>query len=194
MDPRRNRHTPRPSQSGPPVELRHVTIAVTETGALEVTVDGGVFPAPENGPESGAWTRGTFGALLDAVTEDRTVPVRIEVRESDGAVFTDIIHARRPTTTPTPAPDETEMPDVGPAKRARHGKNRPELVEVTAEGFVPGEDVAIAVIVSHTDATGTGHVRTLLDTGRLADVLADGIGEVVLLGRVSRTVQVRRLS
>lgn len=194
MDPRRNRHTPRPSQSGPPVELRHVSIAVTETGALDVTVDGAVFPAPENGPESGAWTRGTFGALLDAVTEDRTVTVRIEVRESDGTVFTDIIHARRPTTTPAPAPDETETSDVAPAKRARHGKNRPELVEVTAEGFVPGEDVAVAVIVSHTDATGTGHVRALLDTGRLTDVLADGTGEVVLLGRVSGTVQVWRLS
>lgn len=190
MDPRRNRHTPRPSESGPPVELRHVTIAVTETGALDVTVNGGVFPAPE----SGAWTRGMFGALLDAVTEDRTVTVRIEVRESDGTVFTDIIHARRPTTTPAPAPDETETSDVAPAKRARRGKNRQELVEVTAEGFVPGEDVAVAVIVCHTDATGTGHVRALLDTGGLTDVLADGTGEFVLLGRVSGTVQVWRLS
>ena len=37
------------------------------------------------------------------------------------------------------------------------------LAEVTAKGFVPGEDVAVATIVAHTDATGTGETRTLID-------------------------------
>ena len=37
------------------------------------------------------------------------------------------------------------------------------MAEVTAEGFVPGEDVAVAAIVSHTDATGTGEARALID-------------------------------
>ena len=67
------------------------------------------------------------------------------------------------------------------------------MAEVTGNGFVPGEDVAVAVIVSHTDATGTGEARTLLDLDRLRPVLRDGTGEVVLLGRVSGILHVRRL-
>ncbi len=165
--------------------LPHVVITVSETGDLEVTVDGAAFPPPAEGQ---AWTRGTFGALLDAITEDRTVAVRIEVRESDGTVFTDLIHARKPTP---PQPVEAEPRQL----RRKHTKTKqvPELLEVTGEGFVPGEDIAVALIVSHTDATGTGHARALLDTTRLAGLLEDGAGEVVLLGRVSGTLHVRRL-
>lgn len=165
--------------------LPHVIITVTETGALDVTVDGDPFPPPAEGQ---VWTRGTFGGLLDAITKDRTVTVRIEVRESDGTVFTDLIHARKPTP-PQPAQAEPRQP------RGKHTKTKqaPELLEVTGEGFVPGEDIAVALIVAHTDATGTGHARALLDTSRLAGLLDDGAGEVVLLGRVSGTVQVRRL-
>lgn len=71
----------------------------------------------------------------------------------------------------------------------------PELVEVTAAGFVPGEDVALAVIVSHTGATGTGLARALLDQAHLSSLpgAGTGTGEVVLLGRISGTTHVRRL-
>lgn len=166
--------------------LPHVVISVTEGGVLAVTLDGAAFPPPE----SGAWTRGTFGSLLDAITQDRRAAVRIEVRETDGSVFTDLIRARKPTP-PRPAETEPETPSGRQATGRR--KKRPELVEVTGEGFVPGEDVAVAVIVSHTDATGTGHARALLDTAQLPDLARDGTGEVVLLGRISGTVHVRRL-
>lgn len=186
MPSKKPRHSSGRERSETPVVLPHVVITVTETGALDVTVDGTAFPPPE----SGAWTRSTFGPLLDAITEDRTVAVRIEVRETDGSVFTDIIHARRPTR-PTPAENEPE------AQRGKHTKNkgrqRPELVEVTAEGFVPGEDVAVAVIVSHTDATGAGAARALLDSAQFKSALRDGTGEVILFGRVSGTTVVRRL-
>ena len=66
----------------------------------------------------------------------------------------------------------------------------PRLAEVTAGGFVPGEDVAGATIVSHTDATGTGEARTLIDL----DDLPDGTHEVILFGRISGTLAVRRLT
>ena len=66
------------------------------------------------------------------------------------------------------------------------------MMEVTADGFVPGEDVAVAVIVSHTDATGAGHARALIDLDTLPD---DALGqEVILLGRISGTFAVRRLT
>lgn len=185
---RRNAPPDAPPEGPPvPVVLPHVVITVTGAGVLDATVDGVAFPPPE----SGAWTRSTFGPLLDAITKDRTIAVRIEVRETDGSVFTDLIHARR-RTRPESHETEPEAPSSKQAKSRR--KKRPELVEVTGEGFVPGEDVAAAVVVAYTDATVTGHARALLDTGPLADLVLDGTGEVVLLGRVSGTAVVRRLS
>ena len=63
-------------------------------------------------------------------------------------------------------------------------------MEVEGEGFVPGEDVAVAVIVSHTDAAGTGTARALVD---LDDLPPDATGEVILFGRISGTTAIRRL-
>lgn len=82
-----------------------------------------------------------------------------------------------------------------PQKKEKRTPGRPVLVEVTGDGFVPGEDIAIAVIVSHTDATGTGAARALLDKRQLDTVLpeADGAGEVVLYGRISGTTVIRRV-
>ncbi|MFN8119548.1 MAG: hypothetical protein U0R67_08265 [Micropruina glycogenica] len=172
--------------------LPHVVITVTENGALNVTVDGTPFPSPSAGSE---WTRGTFGPLLDAVTHDRTVAVRIEVREVDGTVFTDLIRARKPT--PPPPDDEPAGPGTQRSRRAKHTTQHepPVLIEVTGDGFVPGEDIAVAVIVAHTDATGTGAARALLDQQQLDAALPEGddAGEAVLYGRISGTIVVRRV-
>lgn len=179
-------HTPSQQPDETPVALPHVVIAVTENGALDVTVDGTPFPPPAAGSE---WTRGTFGPLLDAITADRTIAVRIKVREVDGTVFTDFIHTHR---RPAPEP-ETATPPTRRGRRAKQPKQRPVLVEVTGEGFVPGEDIAVAVIVSHTDATGTGAARALLDQRQLDAALPEGSGEVVLYGRISGITVVRRV-
>jgi hypothetical protein len=87
--------------------------------------------------------------------------VRVEVREADGTVFTDII---TPTTRlrPEPAP--------------------PALVVLHGEGFVPGEDVAVAVVIAHGDAAPDGTMRGLLTPEQVA---ASPTREVILLGRVS---------
>lgn len=185
-DSHRIRRTPAPGEAKPPVVLPHVVIAVTETGTLDVTVDGATFAPPEDGP---SWMRANFGRLLDAITAERTVTVRIEVRESDGTVFTDIIHTRRPTT---PEPVRELVPETRRSRRAWH-TTAPALVEVTAGGFVPGEDVAVAVVVSTTDATGTGSARALLDTTQLAGITEHTAVEVVLHGRISGTTHLQRL-
>ena len=123
---------------------------------------------------------------MDAITKDRTVAVRVEVRECDGSVFTDIIRPR----TPRRAVALPEKP-VPETRRSRHARRVPRLMEVAADGFVPGEDVVVAVIVSHTDAAGTGAARALIDL----DTLPDAAGqEVILLGRISGTFAVRRLT
>ncbi|GAB3062522.1 MULTISPECIES: hypothetical protein [Micrococcales] len=186
MASKKPRRTTGQDRAETPVLLPHVIVTVAENGALDVTVDGTPFPPPQQGA---AWTRSTFGELMDAITADRTIAVRIEVREVDGSVFTDLIRARKPTPA---EPAETKPQE----QRDKHTKTKqgPELVEVTGEGFVPGEDIAVAVVVAHTDATGTGHARALIDTDRLAPVLAGGAGEVVLLGRVSGTLHIRRFS
>ena len=178
-----------PRRTGPndedataPVELPHVLVTVAEDGTLTATVDGTPFPSPN----AGVWTRATFGPLMDAITKDRTIAVRVEVRENDGSVFTDILRTRKPRRAA--APTENPVPET---RRSRHARRMPRLAEVTAGGFVPGEDVAVATIVSHTDAAGTGEARALIDL----DALPDAVGqEVILLGRISGTFAVRRLT
>ncbi|CCI55018.1 hypothetical protein [Nostocoides jenkinsii] len=178
-----------PRRSGPnddettaPVELPHVLVTVAADGTLTAMVDG----APFASPDAIVWTRATFGPLMDAITKDRTIAVRVEVRESDGSVFTDILRTRKPRRTA--ALSATPVPET---RRSRHARRVPRLAEVTADGFVPGEDVAVATIVSHTDATGTGEARALIDL----DDLADGTShEVILFGRISGTLAVRRLT
>lgn len=165
-----------------PVELPHVLVTVAEDGTLTATVDA----APFSSPDAGAWTRATFGPLMDAITQDRTIAVRVEVRENDGSVFTDILRTRKPR--PAVAPSEAPVPET---RRSRHARRVPRLAEVTAGGFVPGEDVAVATIVSHTDATGAGEARALID---LDDLPAGTSHEVILLGRISGTLTVRRLT
>ena len=162
-----------------PVVLPHVVITVAETGELTATVDGEPFDPPPNG----IWTRGTFGELLDAITHDRTVTVRVEVRESDGSVFTDLIHARRrPTAPPVEEPARTTV------STGRHAdRKRRELVEVTGSGFAPGEEVMVALVVARTDATDEGQARALVDQADLRSA------EVVLIGRTPGTIRVRRL-
>ena len=177
-----------PRRSGPnddptaPVELPHVLVTVAADGTLTATVDGTPFASPDGT----AWTRATFGPLMEAITQDRTIAVRVEVRENDGSVFTDILRTRKPRRAA--APTENPVPET---RRSRHARRMPRLAEVTADGFVPGEDVAVATIVSHTDATGAGEARALND---LDDLPEGSRHEVILLGRISGTLAVRRLT
>lgn len=151
--PGRRRHTPGQDPAEAPVVLPHVVVTVTETGALNAIVDGTPFAPLAEGT---SWSRGQFGDLLDAITQNWAAPFRVEVRETDGTVFTDIIHAHR-----TPP----KLSQAGPETRRGRRTKRPrrELIEVAADGFMPGEEIAVAVIVAHTYATGTGHAHVLVD-------------------------------
>ena len=114
---------------------------------------------------------GAFATALDRLTDQRRCAVRVEVREADGTVFTDII-------TPTrrrPAPE----PPVRPAA--------PALPVLYGDGFGPGEDVAVAVVIAHGDAAPDGTMRGIIDAGQLA---ASPTREVILLGRVSGAVTI----
>lgn len=154
-----------------PVVLPHVVMEVTEDGAMAVTVDG----APhEPEPFAPPWRREDFAAILDQLTGQRRSPVRVEVREADGTVFTDII-----------TPGKRRRPDPEPELPERRAV--PELVTLRGEGFVPGEDVAVAVVIAHGDAAPDGTMRGLIEAAQLA---ASPTHEVILLGRVSGTVAI----
>lgn len=175
----------KPSDQEPdvPAVLPQVVITVTEpTGTLAVTVDGEDFPAPE---DTRAWTRARFGELLDAVTGDRTRTVRIEVHETDGSTFTDIIRARRRTQAEANSAQE-------PSESARSKPSGKQVAAtVSGEGFLPGEDVTIAAVVTDTTANEDGEVETRLTRRQKAPLRAGA--EVLVFGRSSGTTLVRRL-
>lgn len=159
--------------------LPHLVVDVGPTGTLTVTLDDAPFPFPKNFP----WTRSAFGDLLDAATGHRRTTVRIEVRESDGTTFTDIIQARKPA----PPSELVEAHSSSDWTAVEQGAV--ELVEITGAGFVPGEDVAIALIATSTDATSAGRVRAVLDSRQLGQA-----GEAIVFGRISGTILVQQLS
>lgn len=165
----------KPHHAAVPATIPTVVLTVQPGGTVIVSMDGTVLPPPANT----AWRRSSLPEIIDQATEHRTVAVWIEVRETDGSSFTDLIPA---LDIPTPAPS-----DPAPSRGPRRAK-QPKLHEVRAEGFVPGEDVAIALVTAYTDATGDGVARTLIDTSEHPDV-----SEVVLVGGISGTMAIRRL-
>lgn len=179
----RHAHTPADSTSSAPVSVPHLVLDVHEDGTMAATLDHRPVAAPEG---VGAWRRAMFAQIIDHVTHDRAITVRVTVHEVDGSTFTDILPAaKRPAPEPEsdPAPEAVRKPG-----RRRRGA---DPIEVDGgDGFIAGEDIAIALIVAHTDATPDGRARALLDPQVVAAAKA---GEVVLVGRVSGTIAVRGL-
>lgn len=172
----RSRHKHTPTTVGDdvavevPVVLPHATFTVHDDGTMTVTVDGTAYEPQAYAPP---WRRKSFPAIVDALTGQRRTPIRVEVRESNGVAFTDFITpARRRRQASLPEP-------TAQAVRA--------LVTVDGGGFVPGEDVAVAVVVAHSEAGPDGTARGLLTPDLLA---ASPTGEVILLGRVSGALTV----
>lgn len=178
MSNAQNSSMPEPS----PVSLPLVVITVGDMGVVTVTLDGDDFLPPPFAPP---WSRANFGGLLDALTEHRTRTVRVEVRESDGSVFTDIIEARRRST-----PQPETAPQAPPESRRARRSKEPRLVEITATGFVPGEDITVAVIVTGTEGDRQGNARAVIDL----DQLTSHVAEAALIGDISGHTQTVRIS
>jgi hypothetical protein len=158
-----------------PVVMPHVLVTVAGNGQMTVTVNDEPHEPPPFAPP---WDRASFASIIDTLLTAWRCALRVEVHESDGSTFTDIITPRkhRPTTA-----DPT---DDSPA-----GKARLSLLTASGEGFIPGEDVAVALVLGHSDANGDGLVRATLTTDQMT---ASPTGEVVLLGRVSGTYTIGR--
>jgi hypothetical protein len=157
----------RPTRAGrvPPV-LPLVGAHMHQDGSLDVYVDHDQHESPSR------LTRGDLPRILGQITARLAAPVRVEVHEADGTVFTDI-------ATPDPAQRPPRM----------RGEPMPLSLssgEIGGGGFLPDEQVAVAVVVAHRVAGPDGTARL-----RLPPVLlADRPGVVFLLGRTSGTVAV----
>lgn len=169
------------SANVPPV-LPVVTMTVQANATLRVAVDGELFGPPTFAPP---WQRHSFAQIISEVIEQRRSPVRVVVHELDGTVYTDIV------TAPLHPASLDQSPAEPPPAYVEHDDLAPDdaaplhpLALQNAEGFVPGEEVAVAVIVRHTGAGREGAARALIEPG-LLDL--SPTHEVILLGRVSGT-------
>lgn len=166
-----------------PVSLALAVVSVGEMGAVRATFDGIEVPPPIHAEH---WSRAQFGELLDTLTQHRSRSIRLEVRESDGSVFTEIIHAGRGATEATNVSTQpATQPDT---RRARRGRP-PRLIEISSGGFIQGEDVLVAIPVSTAEGDASGVARALIDL----DQLVSQAREVALIGYVSGRIVTERL-
>jgi hypothetical protein len=154
-----------PASYAVPVTLPLVVATVLNDQSIQITVNGELLV-------QGPIDRASLGRVLSAIAEDRRSAIRAEVHESDGRVFVDIITPPVRRSRFAPPPNAPVIP------------NPPALVEVSGVGFVPGEDVAIAIITSRTSATGDGFARALLERTKIPG----SVTEVLLFGETSGTV------
>ena len=162
-----------------------VQVTEHEDATMSVLVDGEMFV-------SGPIDRTALGQMLSAIAEQHASPARVELTDTDGRVFADIIHppTRRSTFAP-PLPAPTPLPELLTAAASPIATVRtvrvPSLLEVTGDGFVPGEDIEVAAILTSSSADPNGRGRGLLDLG----LLPDGVRGLILFGIVSGTIIVR---
>jgi hypothetical protein len=148
-----------------PVVLPLVEVWIDSTGGLAVSVDREPCYIPANVVPAG---RPALGRILEENTSRLASPVRVELHEADGAVFTDIVTPRPPTPLPS-APDDLPT-DLRP--REHPG------------GFTPGEQVAVAVVITHAAADDTGSAQVRLPVALMRKYR----GAVLLVGRTSGAV------
>lgn len=147
-----------------PVVMPLVEVHVDDQGYLTVVLDREPYSADRS------LTRSDLKGVLDDIAADLDTPVRVEVREADQSSFTDIVTPGRPQVQVV-APASTATSLVG---------------EVAGDGFLPNEEIAVAVVVAHQMASTDGTARLRLPPS----LLEAHPGLVVLMGKKSGTVMV----
>lgn len=163
-----------PTQLRVPVVLPLVQVRIDADGQLDIIVDHVPYDTGTS------LTRSDLHRVLDTIAGDLASPVKVEIREPDDSIFTDII-------TPGPQQDPQHGPQCGaqPQQSARANLcSSPG--EVAGGGFLPNEEVAVAVVVAHQIASPDGTARLRLP----AALLAGRPGIVVLMGRTSGAITI----
>lgn len=148
-----------------PVVMPLVEVSVDDHGRADVRLDGAPYST------HGALQRSDLPLVLSEVAADLGTPVRVEIHEPGGTVFTDIV---------TPGSEAPAPPKAVERRTTMHSASG-----IAGEGFVAGEEVAVAIVVAHQVANedGTAHLRLP------PALLADHPG-VVLFGRSSGAIAV----
>lgn len=154
-----------------PVAMPLVEVNVDQHGSLSVSLEHEPYTWDR------ALRREDLKRVLADIATDLDTPIRVEVHESDATTFTDII-------TPTELPPERVIAPTAPPPEPVSPAKPASTVHLAGDGFLPNEDVAIAVIVAHQTASPDG--ATML---RLPPALLEAqAGSVVLWGRRSGTI------
>lgn len=165
-----------------------VRMVVQDDGTLHVTVDGAPYLPAEFAPP---WRRASFPHIVDAISDQRPgQTLRVDVIEIDGRIITDYRVPPKPRRTapapaPAPVPAQQHVSQTVEPAQIPPEPVRPRLVEFAGSGFVPGEDVAVAIVISHAETGPDGISRTLIDARYLDHAPTR---EVILLGRISGTI------
>ena len=168
----RKQHANRPRRV-PAAVMAFLEIDIDDGENLHVTVDGAPYPVPGGWEDLG---RDAVGRLIDFVAAERG-PVRVQVTESDGTVYTDIA---------TPPDFEAVTSDPPPRE-----EQRPRVMnELIGREYVAGEIVDVAVVVHGLEADSDGRVSLNLPSSVLSRIHKD----IVLLGRTSGTINVMHRS
>lgn len=154
-----------------PTRLPVVVVDFSADQAASIRIDGEPFEAIH------PVERRTLDAVLRSITNDHG-PVRVEVRETNEDVFTDIVVPHTPTATNTAV-------EIGQESSAEPGPSVPDTAFDTASSFVPNEELYVAVVVGDQRADAEGRARL-----RLPPAVQDSQHTVVLLGRRSGTFTV----
>lgn len=136
-------------------DLPHLRIRIGGSGVPTLTLNNEDY-APPGGPYPPG--RQSIGEILDAVRKDLGA-IRVEILEADGSIYSDV------------------LPEVAASSSAVERDSY-------ASGFLPGEPVAVAVIISEHPASQEGTTNVRLPAG----LLARYGGTVMLLGRSSGTL------
>lgn len=145
-----------------PVVLSTVHVEVGADGDLSVDIGGEPYAVDRR------LRRAELASVLGEITTALGTAVRVEIHESDGTTYADI-------TTPPEEPRDRDAPE--PADQV-------PVSGLSARGFQPGEEVAIAYVVARQTADGSGHTAVQLPPA-LASAHRHGF---VLLGMRSQVV------
>jgi hypothetical protein len=165
-----------------------VCVTADHDGALTVELRGSPYALPD----TGMGRRDQMGHLLDHFCQLLGVPFQARVVEADGTVHQGWVPDQRAAELAPPAPKAAAQPGydgrhVAAPPAADGGAGEPVLVG--GEGFIPGEQVAFAVVVAETAAQPDGTALIELPTGYIRELPC---GEIALIGRVSGTLAVRQ--
>ncbi|WP_143416687.1 hypothetical protein [Georgenia yuyongxinii] len=160
--------------------LPHVLAHIDATGHLDLTVDGSPVQAPQEIQQLRA---ADLRQLVDGIAAELGCPVRVEVHQHGAMPFTDIVTPHTPAGTT----QRTDVPTAPSTNPDLDGSAAPPYgFGVLGSGFLPGEQVSVAVVVStqHADAHGYASLRMP------PSLLARAPRPLVLLGQTSGTIVV----